>query len=100
MGQPATRGTWSAGKRQKHRAPQYDPASGKPYRTMASMEPEVAVDVMEWSEQSGRSIAWILNQAAKNAPKDPATGLPIFLMDDAARTTAGQLPLDDMQEAS
>jgi hypothetical protein len=80
------------GTRYKGRRIDYDPASGKSYRTGVYLEPEHAVRVLSMAERAGMSVSGFLASLAANVQVDPATGLPPFL---SPANNDGALPFEE-----
>jgi Holliday junction resolvase RusA-like endonuclease len=73
---------------------QYDPRSGRNYRTAVTLEPAIATWVLENAQDKGVSVSGFLNSLVKAMTIDPNIGLPAFL---PIATGADSLPF---QEAS
>lgn len=67
------------GKRQRNRAAQYDPASGKPYRPTGNFQPDNAVKLLTMSEAMGLSVAGLLELLIEKLPVDES-GRPAGLV--------------------
>jgi len=57
----------------------YDPASGKSYRVVATLEPDDAQLLIAVADRADLSLSGVLNLLVKNMDLDPATGLPSFI---------------------
>ena len=73
------RGGPAIGKRYNGKVAQYDPSTGRTYRTAVTLEPDDAVRLLTMAERAGVSVSGFLNALVKNVAVDPETGLPPFL---------------------
>ncbi|NQU38019.1 MAG: hypothetical protein HQ526_10555 [Actinobacteria bacterium] len=57
----------------------YEPDSGRNYRTAVTLEPAIAIWVLENAQNKGVSVSGFLNSLVKSMTIDTSIGLPTFL---------------------
>lgn len=84
------------GTRYRGRTANYDPASGRNYRTAVTLTPDAAMRLISVAERAGMSVSGVIAEMVSRTELDAATGLPEWLEPADAEST---LPLAQ-QEAS